>query len=1227
LKLTVLLLPLFLFSASAAEDRITAPLDAARRIALPRQVHPRATAQAQIGPVDPAEPISGISLLFKPAPGLEAFLALQQIPGSPDYHRWLTPEQFGLRFGLSDQDLAKVRAWLEGSGLHVDRVARGRLWIEFSGTAATIGRALHTTLRRYQIDGVTRFANSAAPEVPAALAPIAGGFLGLNNIPHPASPIRPMPLANTAGGGHAVAPDDLAMIYNLGPLYTAGINGAGQRIAIVGDSGFDVTDVRLFRRTFSLPARDPQITLVGRDPGVNADNFEAIADIELAGAVAPNAQIVYLYSTSALGALAAAADNVVAPVISMSFGACEAFADLSMRAVAQQANAQGITVVAASGDWGAATCDQLSPTPQASRGVSASFPADLPEVTAVGGTEFNEGNGRYWTTTQTITLESAMSYIPETVWNDSALVTSLKSAAGGGPSAMPKPWWQSAPGVPSDGARDLPDVSLNASYLHDGYLVVYSGTLYTAGGTSASAPAFAGIVALLNQSLAARGQVTGAGNINPGLYRLAQTAPTVFHDITFGNNNVPCAQGSPGCVNGGIGFSAGPGYDLATGLGSIDVQKMISAWTAGAASSTTLASDKSKAGTGDTVNLTASVTGQPGIAPTGPVTFLVQNGIDAVLATADLSASDNGASATVAVDASRIIAGSGTVVALYAGDPYYAASSGSITIGTSVAGSGSMVVAFATPSPSGLIPALGYWPLDIVLSEKAGVATTLTGFSTNGTPQSLSFFSSTSIPAGGVVVAALAAHNLTPDTDVTLHFTGIDPGGVTWSRDLVVHLSPAPPSLPAPGITLAGSPATVQQNPQADPSCQWSHQLVVHETGGYTTLLTTLRRGSVDLSGNIQQLFGTTRLAPFGTLAANICLPGTSGSGGQLYQLTGVTEVSATVTASAAVNYAAAAVSPAAASLSPSALTLLPDTPATLTLSFAGGSPPWTISVVPAQPAWLTLSKASGTGSGAITVTGSASGLSPGAWTATLVVQSSGAVPQALNVAVTLVVGLTGTISIGGVAHGASFTQTFAPGMVLSAFGSQIAPAVQVATGLPLPLSLGGVSATVNGVSAPLYFVSPTQINLQVPYETGVGPAVLAINNNGLIAVFPFTVSVTAPGIFTASDGSLAPNVSGARGSVLLAFITGDGDQIPTLATGATPPASTALSSLPRPRLPLTITVGGVNADIAFVGVPPGLAGVTQINFTVPPGAPTGDQPVVVTVGGVASKAATLTVQ
>jgi uncharacterized protein (TIGR03437 family) len=196
----------------------------------------------------------------------------------------------------------------------------------------------------------------------------------------------------------------------------------------------------------------------------------------------------------------------------------------------------------------------------------------------------------------------------------------------------------------------------------------------------------------------------------------------------------------------------------------------------------------------------------------------------------------------------------------------------------------------------------------------------------------------------------------------------------------------------------------------------------------------------------------------------------------------------------------------------------------------------------------------------------------------------------------------------------------------MTVFGTGLAPVTRSANSLPLPLDVAGVSATVNGVSAPLYYVSPGQINVQVPYETGTGLAILGVNNNGQVASFPFTVGPAAPGLFTAPDGTLAPSGTARQGQTAVAFITGEGDTTTFLVTGASPPSGTATSRLPRPRLPVTVTVGGLAATVSFAGTPVGLAGVSQVNFIVPAATPLGLHPVVVSVGGVRTQTGRLNV-
>jgi len=260
----------------------------------------------------------------------------------------------------------------------------------------------------------------------------------------------------------------------------------------------------------------------------------------------------------------------------------------------------------------------------------------------------------------------------------------------------------------------------------------------------------------------------------------------------------------------------------------------------------------------------------------------------------------------------------------------------------------------------------------------------------------------------------------------------------------------------------------------------------------------------------------------------------------------------------------------------------------------------------------------------------SAAGLSAGAYNATVWIYAPSAVPPVIAIPVTLVVGSSSTVAITGLQNAFSYQGVFAPGMSMSVYGTNLAPGTQAASKLPLPLTMQGITASVNGVSAPLYYVSPGQLNIQVPYETGAGPAVVAVNNGGQVAAFPFTVTMTAPGLFSSAiDNSTGlPAPSAATGAVLLLFMTGDGDITPFLSTGATPSSSIANPALlPKPRLPVAVTVGGVPATVLFAGIPSGLAGVTQIDIVVPSTAPSGAQNIVVTVGGISAPPLMLTVQ
>ena len=260
------------------------------------------------------------------------------------------------------------------------------------------------------------------------------------------------------------------------------------------------------------------------------------------------------------------------------------------------------------------------------------------------------------------------------------------------------------------------------------------------------------------------------------------------------------------------------------------------------------------------------------------------------------------------------------------------------------------------------------------------------------------------------------------------------------------------------------------------------------------------------------------------------------------------------------------------------------------------------------------------------TLTASGAGLSNGVYTATLLQRTINSVPQYIAVPITFTVGASADLAVNGVSSLFSGNPGLAPGMLANVTGTNLAPATQHAPSLPLPLpySMQGVSVTVNGMPAPLLDVSSGQLTIQIPYSTGAGMAVIGVNNNGKVASFSANVAAAAPDLLPKLfDPAGAVTSQASRGSLLTAFITGDGDIASTLADGATPGSNTPPTTS---RLPISVSVGGLLATLRFVGIPVGLAGVTQINFMVPDSAPLGIQPVVVRVGGTDSSPVNLTV-
>ncbi len=706
--------------------RLAGPITGESTTVLPHSRPPRAVPANDIGVLPPSTPINGITLVLSRSAtqeaALQSLLAAQQNPASPQYHRWLTPEQFAARFGVSDADLAAVENWLETKGFTVNSVARSRDRITFSGSATQVATAFGTSLHQYRSGSETNWAPSSDLSLPAALAPMVTAVQHL-------STFRPKPRVRTAQvepaytssvtGSHYLTPGDVATQYDVKPEYNNGFNGAGQSIAVAGQSYIETTDVQHFQSAAGLPSNLPNFVLIpnsGASAIYQGDESESDIDVEYTSGMAPGAAINFVYAGnspnySVFDAVTYAVTEDVAPVITLSYGSCEI--DTSSSEVQQatqmgeQANAQGQTIIASTGDSGSTTCfgDQdLSLVEQETPAVD--FPANVANITGLGGLQmaagtFTLGNNTYFgTASGSDNISSLLSYVPEVVWNEDSTTQGIASGGGGSSTVVPRPTWQAGvPGIPSGAFRLLPDVALQASILSPGYLycssdptawqsgqsssctngfrdTTSSGLLTFAGGTSFAAPIFGGLVAVLNQIE----HSTGQGNINPTLYSLASNSATyasAFHDITSGNNE--CLAGPEFCSTVGASeYTAGVGYDEASGLGSIDFAKLVAAWPATnnsalAASTTTLTAATLTPASGASDLITINVASSSGGTPTGTVVL----NVDGAAAAATLTLNNGQASYTYPGTA---VGGTHVIAASYSGDSSHAASVSSISL-------------------------------------------------------------------------------------------------------------------------------------------------------------------------------------------------------------------------------------------------------------------------------------------------------------------------------------------------------------------------------------------------------------------------------------------------------------------------------------------------------------------------------------------------------------------
>jgi len=820
--------------------------------------------------------------------------------GSPNFHRWMTAQQFGESYGLSSQDLDTVTGWLKSHGFQINMVYPSGMVVDFSGTVRQVRQAFHTQMHYMNFKGERHIANANDPQIPAALAPAIVGVVSLNDVRPVALHKRHEPKGNftfdSLGATYAMVPSDLATIYNLNPLFSAGYAGQGQTIVLIEDTNvYSAADWTKFRSTFGLSGyKSGSFTTVHpgpssgpnncSNPGVIAPNdAEAILDAEWASAAAPGATLKLAScadTTTTFGGLIAM-ENLInsssqpPAIMSFSYGQCEtengASANAAYYTAYQQAVAEGVSVFVAAGDSGAAGCDNS--VSAATHGIGANAFASTPYNVAVGGTDFSDtysgSNNLYWNTTNNSTFGSALSYIPEIPWNDSCagqLVSNYEGyptpygpsgfcgsdigaflqttvAGGGSPSGCatgnpsiagvvsgscagwPKPAWQSVLGNPNDGVRDTPDVSVFAA---DGlwshyYVFCWSDTANGgaacagspsgwsgAGGTSFASPIMAGVQALINQKAGSR-----QGNPNPEYYHLAANeyssngsscnssngsgigSGCIFNDITQGDMDVNCTD--PNCYQGVLStsnqayipaYSAGVGWDFATGIGSINAANLVNSWP----------------------NTT------PGFTLSGPPNLTLTEGTS-VTATITIN-QQNGFGGSVSLSASGLPAG---VTASFSPSPATTSSVLTLTA-TSTAATGSATLAITGTSGSLTNSTTITLAVTVVgnftLSASPNSVNIAQGSSATSkvavTPQS-GFTSSVSLSASGLpagVTASFSPNPATGSSNMTLTATGAATTGtaavtVTGTVGGLTHTAAVSVTVnPGPNFTLSASPSS-----------------------------------------------------------------------------------------------------------------------------------------------------------------------------------------------------------------------------------------------------------------------------------------------------------------------------------------------------------------------------------------------------------------------------------
>ena len=1273
--------------ANSARPLITEKVSDAKLVTLAGNTRPEATAANDRGMLAWDAPMEHMLLQLKRSPeqeqALDKFIDELHTPGSPNYHNWISAQEFGQRFGLAPQDLAAITGWLETHGFVINVVYPSGMMIDFSGKAGQVREAFGTEIHSLEVNGVRHFANFSDPKIPAALAPAVVGIVSLHDFsPHTMHKMRSAPAYTLSSDSQAVVPADLATIYNLTPVFNSGISGQGQTVVVIEDTNvYSTADWTTFRSTFGLsgftagsftqvhPAPPTGTNNCG-NPGVLVGNDgEAILDAEYASAAAPSAaiELASCTDTSTFGGLIALQnllnESATPPaVVSISYGECEAVngsaSNAAFSSVYQQGVTEGVSIFVSAGDEGAASCD--ADQTNSTHGIGVSGFASTPYNVAVGGTDFGDSfagtNSTYWNSTNTATFGSAKSYVPEIPWNDScagALLSSLEgfdtpygtagfcnsttgasfrttASGSGGPSGCAtgaastggvvsgtcagwaKPSWQTLVGVPGDGVRDMPDVSLfsaNGLWGHF-YVFCYSdpasgagGAPCTgapsgwsgAGGTSFASPIIAGFQALINQKTGSR-----QGNPNPTYYSLAATefgasgdascnstlgngvaSTCIFYDVTQGDMDVNCT-GTHNCYkpSGTYGvlstsntaydpaYGTATGWDFATGIGTLNVANLVNAWPGSGTPNFSLSSSPSS------VTITqggAGGTSTISIAPTngfsGSVTFSASGLPSGVTAAFNPNPSTSSTTLTLTASASATT-GAATVT--------ITGTSGSLTHTTSVS-----LTVNASANPNFTLAAS---PTSVTITQGgAGGTSTITVTPQNGFTGSVTM-SASGLPSG--VTAAFSPNPATSTSTLTLTASGAATTGaatvtITGTSGSLTHTATVSLTVnAAPNFSLAASPTSVT--------------ITQGGAGGTSTITITKLNGfsgSVTMSasglpsgvtaafspnpGTTTSKLTLTASATATTGTATVTITGTSGS------LTHTTTVSLTVNATP--NFALSA-SPnsltiARNSSGASTITITPQNGFAGSVTFAASGLPTGVSAAfspnPGTTSSTLTMKASafaGASSSTVTITGTSGTLSH-TTTVSLTVTTGAAANFSLaaspsSVAITQGgAGGTSTVTItklNGFSGSVTMSASGLPTGVTAVFSPNPATATSTLTLTASSSATTGTSTvTLTGTSGTLVHTATVSLTVSVSsspnFTLTASPASVSIAKGSHGAT---TVTIHPTGGFT---GAVTLSAAGMGAGTTAAFGTNP-------ATGTSVLTFTASSTATTGTFPITIT-------------------------------------------------------